>query len=182
MTNKQLLGLQVKRLLSSLSEHGNQYLTEVETDLLQTNLLLAEAIGKLGASFMAIHEAAYAQQSIVSSLSAGSVLSPEITQKLEIAQSEIGRHVNSAVTGLQFQDMTSQLIGRVIKRINGLRDVLAALDSHSAGMLQESDLEEMIELLNGINKALEDQGVKLERELSKAVSQTHMESGDIELF
>ena len=57
MTRKKILGSHVKRLLSGVSDHGKQHLSEVETDLKQTHLLLEEAIEKLTASFMAIHTA-----------------------------------------------------------------------------------------------------------------------------
>lgn len=182
MTRKDLLGSQVKRLLSALSDHGNQHLTEVETDLVQTNFLLGEAIEKLDTSFMAIHDAVSAQQHAVDLLLAGQKLTPEISEKLKAVQREIGLHVNAAVTGLQFQDMTSQLIGRMVRRVAGLRDVLGAVGVGGAGMMDASDTEEMAALLGAINEALENQSSKLESLLWKAVNQTHMESGDIELF
>jgi hypothetical protein len=56
MTRKKILGSHVKRLLSGVSDHGKRHLTEVETDLLQTSLLLEEAIDKLTRNFMAIHD------------------------------------------------------------------------------------------------------------------------------
>ena len=57
MTIKNSLALEIKKLLTGLSEHGSQHLSEIETDLVQTNILLSEAIEKLSASFMAIHAA-----------------------------------------------------------------------------------------------------------------------------
>lgn len=182
MTRKNLLGSQVKRLLSGLSDHGNQHLTEVETDLVQTNFLLGEAIEKLGTSFMAIYDAVSAQQHAVDLLLAGATLTPEISAILKAAQREIGLHVNAAVTGLQFQDMTSQLIGRTVRRVAGLRDVLGAVGVSGAGLVDASDPEEIAALLSEIDMALENQSATLESLLWKAVSQTHMESGDIELF
>lgn len=183
MTKKEkLLSLQMKRLLSSLSDHGTLHLTEVETDLVQTSFLLNEAIEKLSTSFMAIHEAVCTQQAIVDALLEHSASSPDTTEKLKAAQAEVGLRVNSAVTSLQFQDMTSQLIGRTVRRVNGLRDVLAAVNVSSGDMTHESDTKEMTALLNDLNRALDDQSAKLESVLWKAVSQTHMESGDIELF
>jgi hypothetical protein len=181
MTRKKLLASQVKRLLSSLSDHGNQHLTEVETDLVQMTFLLGEAIEKLGKSFMAIHEAVSIQQETVDLLLAGEAPTPEISEKIKIMQGQIGLQVNAAVTSLQFQDMTSQLISRTVKRVVGLRDVLGALGTRS-GTMPESDTEETIVLLTSINEVLEEQSTKLESVLWKAVCQTHMESGDIELF
>lgn len=182
MTRKKLLGSQLKRLLSGLSDHGHQHLTEVETDLVQTTFLLSEAIEKLGASFLAIHEAVTAQQHTIDLLLAGSPATPEMADKLRAIQHEIGQHVNAAVTGLQFQDMTSQLIGRTVRRVAGLRDVLGAVGSTGSGMLPETDSEQIVDILNTINQALEDQSARLESILWKAVAQTHMDSGDIELF
>ena len=182
MTRKNLLGSQVKRLLTSLSDQGSQHLTEVETDLVQTTYLLSEAIEKLGASFMAIHAGVAAQQEILDQLQSGTPLTPEIESRLSVLKGEVTQHVNAAVTGLQFQDMTSQLIGRTMRRIAGLRDVLCAVGSSGAIMIPDSEADELIAVLSDINKTLEEQSAKLESVLWKAVSQTHMESGDIELF
>lgn len=182
MTMKKTLGPEVKRLLSGLSDHGSQHLTEVETDLVQTTFLLSEAIEKLGASFLAIHEAITAQQATIETLLAGAAATPEIALQLRAMQSEVGLHVNAAVTGLQFQDMTSQLIGRTMRRVAGLRDVLGAVGTGGDGILPETGTQEIVELLNTINNAMDEQSQQLESLLWKAVSQTHMDSGDIELF
>ncbi len=182
MTSQKLLGSEVKQLLSAVSDHGAQHLTEVETDLAQTSFLLGEAIEKLGASFMAIHAAVCAQQDTVDLLVSGAAPTPDIAAKLQATQGEIGRHVNAAVTGLQFQDMTSQLIDRTVKRVVGFRDVLGALGSSGTGVQPDTGTEEIIALLKRINELLQEQSTQLESVSWKAVSQTHMESGDIELF
>ncbi|OGB23259.1 MAG: chemotaxis protein [Burkholderiales bacterium RIFCSPLOWO2_02_FULL_57_36] len=182
MTTEALLRVQLRRLLSGLSDHGHQHLTEVETDLAQTTILLSEAIEKLGASFMAIHKAVSAQQEAVDKLLTAASTTPEVAEQLRSMQGEIDTHVNSAVTGLQFQDMTSQLIGRTVRRVTGLRDVLGVVGSSGSGVLPESDTEQIADLLERINKLLDEQSGKLESRLWKQVSQTHMNSGEIELF
>jgi hypothetical protein len=144
-------------------------------------LLLGEAIEKLGASFMAIHEAVSAQQEMIDLLLSGAASGPDMAERLKAKQHEIAQHVNAAVTGMQFQDMTSQLIGRTVRRVIGLREVLGNVVSGSSG-ISESNAEEIIQTLTDINKILEEQSGKLESALWKAVCQTHMESGDIELF
>ena len=181
MTKEKQLGSQVQNLLSNLSDHGTQHLNEVETDLAQTSLLLGEAIEKLGASFMAIHEAVTSQQATIDLLLSGTSLTPELADQLKTRHAEISQHVNAAVTGLQFQDMTGQLIGRTVRRVSGLREVLGGLGAGSSG-ISDSNAEEIVSTLHAINKVLEEQSVKLESALWKAVCQTHMESGDIELF
>src|SRR5690606_20716717 len=120
MTTTTLLALQ--GVLSLLSAHARLHLNEVETDLIQTNLLLKEAIDKLGGSFMALHKAVVIQQQIVERLLAAPADEREpAMQALRKNVAAIDSHVNSAVTGLQFQDMTDQLIGRTIQRVVGLR-------------------------------------------------------------
>jgi hypothetical protein len=182
MAGKTLLGSEVKRLLSSLSNRGTRHLSEIETDLEQTSFLLNGAIGKLGASFMGVHAAIESQQQAVDALLSGAGPTPEMVEKLRASRAEIGRHVNAAVTGLQFQDMTSQLIGRTVKRVSGLREVLDAIGTSGADMFPESGADHITAALNGINEVLDEQSGQLEGSLSKAVNQTHMESGDVELF
>lgn len=176
------LALQIKDLLSTLSEHGRQHLNELETDLTQTNVLLTEAIEKLGASFMAMHAAVAAQRQLVDTLLAREDAPQMDVARLREQASEIDLHVNSAITGLQFQDMTNQLIGRTMRRVVGFRDVLEILGNGAEGLEAEECDDKMIRALNKINEMLKAENDVLERELWKAVRQTHMESGDIELF
>jgi len=172
----------IKELLSGVSEHSNRHLSEVETDLIQTNILLQEAIAKLSASFMAIHEAVSAQQQVVHALVAQCDAPAELVSALHAQGEQVGVHVNAAVTGLQFQDMTNQLISRMMRRINGLRDVLGDIGLDSEGIPAEMDEASLAVRLDRIREAVHAKSSALENELWKAVCQTHMESGDIELF
>lgn len=182
MTRKKILGSHVKRLLSGVSDHGGKHLTEVETDLLQTGLLLEEAIDKLSRNFMAIHATVSARQQSVELLLAGGTPTPEETAALRGMADEVGGYVNAAITSMQFQDMTSQLIDRTLKRVTGLREFLGTLGSHGAEMLPESDNEAIVALLAKVSMALAIQSLELRSVLRKSVNQQHLESGDIELF
>jgi hypothetical protein len=182
MTRKKILGSHVKRLLSGVSMHGRRHLNEVETDLLQTELLLEEAIDKLTSSFMAIHSAVGARQETIDRLLAGGTPSAEDSEKLSAMSGEIGQHVNSAITSMQFQDMTSQLIERTLKRVAGLRDFLGTLSEHGADIAPETDSDEIVERLGKVSMALAIQSLELRSMLRKSVEQRHLESGDIELF
>lgn len=182
MSTPTSLTSQVKTLLIGLSEHGSQHLIEVETDLTQTNILLTEAIEKLSKNFMGIHNAIAAQQEILEAILAQTSVAPEVYSALLGNAEEIGLHINGAVTGLQFQDMTSQLIGRVQRRVTGLRDMLSL---GGIGELEKSigtNNESTLTALEDINSVLLKKSALLEKELWKTVCQTHMESGDIELF
>jgi hypothetical protein len=176
------LGSQLKELLAGLSGHGHQHLAEAEKDLAQTTVLLSEAIEKLGASFMGIHDAVCRQQREIDELLARHPESTGAAERLKAMQGEIGAHVNSAVTGLQFQDMTSQLIDRTLLRVGGIRNVLDTLGANGLAGLRDSDATEISALVASINATLGEQGAKLQGLLQKSVSQTHMNSGDVELF
>jgi hypothetical protein len=182
MTRKKILGSHVKRLLSGVSDHGRRHLTEVETDLVQTNLLLEEAIEKLTGSFMAIHRTVDARQEAINRLLAGGAPSAEDSEHLTAMAGEIGAHVNTAITSMQFQDMTSQLLDRTLRRVTGLRDFLTTLSEHGADILPEHDGEEIVERLGKVSMALAIQSLELRSMLRKSVEQRHLESGDIELF
>lgn len=182
MTTLQSLAPKLQDVLSSLSEHGRQHLNEVETDLTQTNVLLKEAIAKLASSFMAIHAAVMAQQQIVDALLTQAQANDAGIQALRENAAEIGLHVNAAVTGLQFQDMTDQLITRTMQRVVGFRDVLEVLCVGSDGLASQEKDDTILAVLDRMKATLEEESVSLEMALRKAVRQTHMESGDIELF
>jgi hypothetical protein len=182
MTRKKILGSHLKRLLSGVSDHGKGHLNEVETDLIQTELLLEEAIDKLTRSFMAIHQAVAARQDGIDLLLAGGTLSTEEIARMKGMSGEIGVHVNSAITSMQFQDMTSQLIDRTLKRVSGLREFLATLGAHGAAITPEYGSEEIVDLLVKVSTALAIQSLELRSVLRKSVNQQHLESGDIELF
>ena len=182
MSRKKILGSHVRRLLSGVSGHGKRHLNEVETDLRQTGLLLDEAIDKLTGSFMAIDQAVRARQASIDLLLAGATLSAEEIARLGAMASEIGVHLNSAIVSMQFQDMTSQLIERTLKRVVGLRALLATLGAHGAGMGADNGSEDTAGRLGDVSMVLAIQSLELRRMLRKSVSQQHLESGDIELF
>ena len=176
---------ELKRLLLDTASGGSRQLTEVESDLVQTNILLGEAIGKLGGSFMDLHRSVQVQQQILETLmSSGEALTPASIEQLREAQNEVTLHVNAAVTGLQFQDMTSQLLERIVRRVIGLREALGVLSANSFEILPEQGQTdgELESLLANTVDSIEERLSVLENGLRKAVRQTRMESGDIELF
>ena len=181
MSPSERLNTQVRHLLSGVSEHGDQHLAEVERDLVQMDVLLDEAIKKLCASFMAIHHAVDLQQEALDGLLGDGMPSPESAARFEALRGEIKQHVGAAVTGLQFQDMTSQLIGRMVQHLTGLRNVFGALDTNGA-VLPESSNEALLETLNHISDRVGACCLVRAGGVRSTVNQRHMDSGDIELF
>ena len=178
---------ELQRLLSDVAGHGTQHLLEVEADLQQTSYLLNEAIAKLSAGFMRIHASVTAQQQAVDAALAEPEMALAATEKpatVEVlaCREQIAREIDAVVVGLQFQDLTSQLIARTLKRVDGLREVLAALTQHGEAMPAAHEHEALAQLLCRINHSLSLQSSALQDGLRQEVSQKHMESGEIELF
>lgn len=182
LTSKTVPLAELRKLLTAVSDHGAQHLVEVETDLNQTTYLLSGAIEKLSASFMSIHEAITAQQQEIDQLLEAIDVPEDEYQKVLLLRKKIGDEVNAAVTGLQFQDMTSQLIARVIKRVDGLRESLDALAAHGQDMGPEHEHAEIVKLLNEMSANLNVRNTALMGGLIKSVTQQNMNSGEIELF
>lgn len=181
MSPSEQLSVLVMRLLSLASEHGDLHLAEVERDLVQMDVLLDEAIKKLCASFMAIHRVADLQQEVLNGLLADGRFAPEHAARFEALRGEISQHTGAAVTGLQFQDMTSQLIGRMALHLAGMRDVFGALDVNGS-VPPESGNEAMLAVLGKACDRVAARFSELEGVARSTVNQRHMESGDIDLF
>lgn len=182
MDIKTLPTAELRSLLAAVSDHGKQHLVEVEADLLQTTYLLSEAIEKLGVSFMAVHEVVTEQQQVIDHLMKAHQFDSEETKQLEAFKQKIGDEVNVAVTGLQFQDLTSQLLTRTIKRVNGLKDLLHELGIHGDNIDPEHEHEEIAKFLDAMSHSLHEGSRALSGGLRRSVDQQDMATGDIELF
>ena len=182
MEMKTLPITELRKLLAAVSDHGKQHLVEVESDLLQTTFLLSEAIEKLSVSFMAVHEAVTEQQKVLDTLMTEHHFDKEVTKKLETFREKIGEEVNAAVTGLQFQDLTSQLITRTIKRVNGLKDLLQELANHRDEIEPSHEHEAITRFLEAISHCLHVGSHALSGGLHRSVNQQDMVTGEIELF
>ncbi|MEW6590599.1 MAG: chemotaxis protein [Pseudomonadota bacterium] len=177
------LDVKVMRLLTGVAEHGDRHLVELEQDLVQMDALLAEAINKLVASFMALNQAIERQQETLGGLTAGGALPPEAVAQLEAARGDITAYIGAAVTGLQFQDMTSQLVGRMTRHLEGLRAVFGALEVcpiETPG--GENNGDAALAVLNDISDSVMARFAELDGVARSTVNQRHMDSGDIELF
>lgn len=174
---------ELRSLLVAVSEHGKQHLNEVEADLQQTAFLLSEAIEKLGCSFMAVYEMAREQESYMAELAQKYQFTSEENSKLQEITEKIGTEVNSAVTGLQFQDLTSQLIQRKLKRVGGLKEILEELSAHGNDMTPDQEHEEIVKHIERMNNTFNQGSHALSGGLNRrSVGQKDMTSGDVDLF
>lgn len=182
MTPSHTLALQLQTLLGALSQHSGRHLSEVETDLQQTGALLSEAIEKLGNSFIGIHAAVAAQKVVIDGLPDNLPLPPQARAALAQLQADAGTQVNAAITALQFHDMTGQLLGRIASHVASLRDVLEGVGATGVALAGDGSDIEALAVLDAANRMLEEKSIVVDGVARKAVAQTHLESGDIELF
>lgn len=198
------------QLLNGVVDCSTQHLTEAETDLGQTTVLIDEAVTRLTASFFALHAAVAAQQNLVAKVIAGQfsgrrnasfnaahnappcsvlheALDTPLTDaagriELQMQADAIARHVSAAVTSLQFQDMTSQLLERAVKRIGGLRAMLSDTAAVASALHSKQDGSVVHLQIDAVTVRLARQSETLDDALFKSVRQEHLESGDIDLF
>ena len=170
---------ELRTLLAAVASHGDQHLVEVESDLQQTAFLLNEAIEKLSASFIKIHELIAQQHNLL-------ITSGQFDEAMTFALNEyhekIGDEVNSVVTGMQFQDMTNQLLHRTINRVSGLKELLQELAEHGYDMDAKREHNDIARFLASLHESLHASSHALSGSLRKAVGQQDMATGDIDLF
>jgi hypothetical protein len=173
---------EVRSLLSSVIEHGQQHLSEIEADLSQTTYLLTHAIENLSNSFLSVHAAVVEQQKSLDMLLSKYDLTEQEFKEIEGFNNAIGDEVAKAITGLQFQDITSQLIARAIKRIDGLKNLLEEL--HVDGDIDnvQTEHDAITRMLEGLNRSLDAGSQALSGGLRRSVDQKSMGAGDIDLF
>ena len=182
MEMKTLPIAELRSLLAAVSDHGKQHLVEVESDLMQIAILLSGAIEKLSVSFMAVHEAATQQHQALESLSAKYHFMQNEIDDFERLTQKVGDEVNSAVTAMQFQDMTSQLLTRTIKRVSGLGDLLQELATHGNEMEPTHEHVEIAKFLEDMSHTLNVGSHALSGGLRRSVDQKDMMIGDVDLF
>lgn len=173
---------ELRTLLAAVSQHGEQHLLEAQADLQQTSFLLDEAIEKLSSSFLKVHDLINKQQTLLEAEVKAGHLGQEKLDVLEVYKEKIGTEVNAVVTGLQFQDMTSQLINRTIKRVTGLKELLQELAEHGGDIDPVQEHLDIAKFMGTINKTLHESSHALSGNLRKSVAQQDMASGEIDLF
>lgn len=98
----------------------------------------------------------------------------ELTQ----SSSRVEQNVAVAISTLQFQDMSSQLISHAQMRLNALQEVVNELCKGS----DELSRQEYMEQLVAYNQALHQHVVSLDEKKTNPVAQDNFSTGDIELF
>jgi methyl-accepting chemotaxis protein len=92
--------------------------------------------------------------------------------------SRVEQNVAVAVSTLQFQDMSSQLIGHAQLRLAALREVANELGKGA----DRTSSQEYLEQLAAYNQTLNQHVITLDEKKSNPVAQSNFNTGDIELF
>ena len=176
------IATRLSAVLQAYAAQGAEHLGETRADLQQTSDLLAGAIEKLTRSFLGIHAALCSERALIQSLAVGVPLDAALKARLLALQDDSTNHVNAAVTGLQFQDMTSQLLGRMSSHVQHLADVLGAAGAIATTIPAQAGGTATLAALDAIAAVLAQNHAQAHTVARRAVAQTHMDSGDIELF
>ncbi len=97
---------------------------------------------------------------------------------------EISTSVAAAIRALQFEDMTSQVIGHIQKRVNLVSDIVDTTNHACVSMMTGSDWsqEQIDELKNTLKFALSQSKTDLVKVTHNPVQKTDVQEDDIELF
>ncbi len=101
------------------------------------------------------------------------------SQRISELSQKIHHHVNVGIISLQFEDMASQLISHIEKRVQFLEEYIQALVANCQPGVPEK-FAENCEKLDAVIASHRDKMAQLSN--NKAVSKNSVETGDIDLF
>jgi len=104
--------------------------------------------------------------------------SSEALASQSVLAAEVSENINQATTGLQFQDMTSQLLDHTDSRLDAIHVLMDEL-SH---LTKDDSGRSSCEILQHIRQKLQEARSKIDSMKHSPVSHGNMDSGDIELF
>ncbi|OYW33799.1 MAG: chemotaxis protein [Methyloversatilis sp. 12-65-5] len=167
---------EVRTLSSRTSEFSQQIVTLV--DRVQANVKLTEhALANLAGQDMTFAlESKQRVESVVRGLETLHQRRQRSIETLGESVERVDGAVATAVTSLQFQDMTSQLIGHVQRRIGNVDDVMKAMHDMSAAAVLGQDMTahaRRVDEATGRLRAADN---------NNPVAQSAFREGEIELF
>lgn len=104
--------------------------------------------------------------------------SSEALSSQSVLAAQVEENINQATTGLQFQDMTSQLLDHTKTRLDAIHDLMDDL----AHLTQADSARTSEEILLHIREKLQSARARIDNMKHSPVAHGNMDSGDIELF
>ncbi len=166
----------------SLSEKTNKFSIQIRDLVGRVNQSLVaaeESINKLAAKDMTfVMDSKKHVESMMSDLAALNTTIAKNGDELNQISSKVEQNVAMAVSTLQFQDMSSQLIGHAQMRLAALQEVVDQLVKGAESMGRQEYLEQLARY----NQSLHQHVVSLDEKKSNPVAQDNFDTGDVELF
>jgi len=171
----------------NLSVRTNAFSAEIRQNVTQIQSTVSVAVD--GIRIIASNDMNHALgskqavQSMMSALSNLNNRTGEVLGDLGVSGAELERKVNETVTCLQFQDMTSQLLGTSSARIAGLQAAMGeGAARFDAALGRVGDDREVASLVIDAEAELGRVLDSLQTTARRTVEQKSMSSGDVELF
>jgi len=166
----------------NLSENTNKFSKQIRTLVGNVSASLSEAehyIDKLAANDMTfVMDSKQHVKSMMTDLTELNETIARNAVELNQLNSKVEYNVGVAVSTLQFQDMSSQLIGHAQMRISAMQEIASEMskgtDSPNRG--------EYLDQIAAYNRLLHEHVVTLDAKKSNPVAQDNFDTGDIELF
>ena len=166
----------------NLSEKTNKFSIQIRDLVGRVNEALVaaeESINKLAAKDMTfVMDSKKHVESMMEDLAALNRTIAKNGDELNQISAKVEQNVAMAVSTLQFQDMSSQLIGHAQMRLSALQEVVNEL-AKGAGQMGRSEYLEQLARCKG---SLHQHVVSLDEKKSNPVAQDNFNTGDIELF
>lgn len=182
MADKTEWGMSLQELLLNIAGNSSIHLSEMESDLLQINLLLKDAAGKLGNGVVEIGRDVQRQQQIIEKMIEAGNGSSFALEKLDGLGQSMDENVASVVRAMQFQDMTNQLLDKVLSRVAGFQDMVVEMEKLASELYDAENEGDVRMMIQATGEAMTRKRRELEGQYAHRVSQHHMGPGDIELF
>lgn len=165
-----------------LSENTNHFSKQIRTLVHNVNHSLVsaeESITKLAANDMTfvVDSKQHVQVMMADLRELNRTLANNAAELTGIT-SKVEQNVAVAVSTLQFQDMSSQLIGHAQMRLQSMQEVAGEM-SRGAG---RGEPREYLEQIAGFRNSLHEHVVLLDQKKSNPVAQDKLDTGDVELF
>jgi len=106
----------------------------------------------------------------------------EVIGESGVISEQITMMVNQAVTSLQFEDMCTQLSAHIIRRLGAVAELTELVDQGHVARMNKDKLDDYRTSLTNVETSLEELKPKIESVEHQAVTQTDLNSGEVELF
>jgi methyl-accepting chemotaxis protein len=166
----------------NLSESTNKFSKQIRSLVHNVNNSLVDAeqsINKLAASDMTfVMDSKQHVQSMMSDLSALNATIAQNAVELREINDKVEQNVGLAVSTLQFQDMSSQLIAHAQMRIAALQEVANQMRAGADSPGRDMYLQQIAAYRDSLNQHV----MGLDAKKTNPVAQENFDTGDIELF